>query len=91
MNTDSGVTVRIEASEMPSYKTMQLTSPDRLVIDLSGDWVIKAPGVPTNKFISNVRIGKQRDSTRIVVDLKQNPGAVRYLKNGASTLDIQIK
>lgn len=88
---DEEVALRVEGSEAVTYKTMQLKSPDRLVLDLDGEWVIKAPGVPDNKFISNVRIGKQSDKTRIVIDLKQNPQAVRYVKRGAEGFDVRMK
>ena len=88
---DDAVNVRVEASEDPQYKTMLLKSPDRLVVDLEGQWAIKAPGVPTNKYVSNVRIGKQGDKTRIVIDLRQNPASVRYVKRGNEGFDIRMK
>lgn len=88
---DDEVALRVEGSEAVTYKTMQLKSPDRLVLDLDGEWAIKAPGVPDNKFISNVRIGKQSDKTRIVIDLKQNPQGVRYVKRGAEGFDVRMK
>lgn len=88
---DNEVAVRVEGSEALTYKTMHLKSPDRLVVDLDGEWAIKAPGVPDNTLVSNVRIGKQNDKTRIVIDLKQNPQAVRYVKRGAEGFDIRIK
>ena len=89
---DDAVAVRLDGSEEISYSSMQLKGPDRLVVDLEGDWAIRAPGVPNNKFVSNVRIGKQGDKTRIVIDLRQTPGSVRFVKRGAGEgLDVRIK
>lgn len=88
---DGGSLVRINASEAMEYKTMHLKGPDRLVVDLAGVWAVKAPGVPANKYVSNVRIGKQSDKTRIVIDLRQTPQGVNYVKRGADTLEVRIK
>lgn len=89
--TADGATVRINGASTLTYKTMHLKSPDRAVVDLEGVWAIKAPGVPGNKAVSNVRIGKQADKTRIVIDLSRTPGAVKFIKVDANTLDVRIK
>ncbi len=86
-----GTTVRLDSSEMPQYKTMRLTSPERLVLDLDGAWKVRAPGVPPNNFVSNVRIGDHKEGTRIVIDLKKVPGDIRYLKYGETGLDVRIR
>lgn len=85
------VAVRVDGSEAMEYKTMHLKSPERLVVDIEGVWAVKAPGVPDNKYVSNVRIGKQSDKTRIVIDLKQVPQAVKYVKRGSEGVDVRIK
>lgn len=85
------VIVRMEGSEALNAKTMHFKGPDRLVVDLPGTWAIKAPGVPANKYVSNIRIGKQTDKTRIVIDLKQAPGGVNFVKSGAATLEARIR
>ncbi len=86
-----GTTVRLDSSEVPQYKTMRLTSPERLVLDLDGTWKLRAPGVPPNNFVSNVRIGDHKEGTRIVIDLKKIPGDIRYLKYGETGLDVRIR
>lgn len=88
---DDEVAVRLDGSEPLVYKTMHLKAPERVVVDLEGQWAIKAPGVPENKYVSNVRIGKQGDKTRIVIDLRQTPQGVRYVKRSAEELDVRIK
>ena len=70
---DKGATVRLEGNAPLRYKSMNLTNPDRVVVDLDGQWQIKAPGVPKNPLVSNVRIGKMADKTRVVIDSRQNP------------------
>ncbi len=90
-NIGDGVTVRLDTSQFPAYKAMRLSSPERLVIDLQGTWQLRAPGVPKNPFINNVRIGLHKDGSRIVIDLTKAPGSIRYLKYGESGLDIRIR
>lgn len=72
---DKGATVRIVGSQAMSYSTMQLHNPERLVVDIPGKWDIKAPGIPANAAVSNIRLGKEKDKTRIVIDLK---GKMRF-------------
>ena len=73
------------------YKTMRLNGPERLVIDFQGVWAVKAPGVPGNKYVTNVRIGKQADKTRVVIDLRQPPTSVKFVKSGADGLEVRIR
>lgn len=48
-----------------------LTGPDRLVVDLPGAWRnLKAPAVPGNNLVKSIRIGRQGDADRVVLDLK---------------------
>lgn len=86
-----GATVRIAGNATLAYKTMHLKSPDRVVVDLEGVWAIKAPGVPANKAVTNVRIGKQPDKTRIVIDLSNPNATVNFIKVTGETLDVRIK
>lgn len=88
---DKGATVRLVGSGPLKYKTMTLTNPERVVVDLEGQWQIKAPGVPKNALVSNVRIGKMADKTRVVIDLNEKPTRARFVlsKDGA-TLDVRL-
>lgn len=88
---ESGATVRLVGSSPISYKTMSLNNPERVVVDLDGQWQIKAPGVPNNPLVSNVRVGKLRDRTRVVIDLKAKPGRTRFvLSKDRDTLDVRV-
>ncbi len=91
MKVGDGTTVRLDSSQTPTYKTMRLNSPERLVIDLDGTWKLRAPGVPNNALVSNVRIGDHKDGSRIVIDLKKAPADIRYLKYGETGLDIRLR
>lgn len=76
----TGISLKAEGSDMIltisgdkefTYKSFTLTGPDRLVIDLAGDWSgVKYPNLPSNRLISEIRGGKFEKSHRIVMDLK---------------------
>lgn len=86
---DGGATVRIVGNANISYKPMLLTGPDRVVLDLDGDWDIKAPGIPKNKLVTNIRIGKLNGKTRIVIDLNST-AKIRYtLSRDRRMLDVR--
>lgn len=87
----TGATVRLVGNAKISYTNTMLQSPERLVIDLDGPWEIKAPGVPKNPLVTNIRIGKQGDKTRVVIDLSQKPAKTRYvLSKNLRMLDIRV-
>ena len=88
---ETGATVRLVGNRPLVYKPMQLTGPHRVVVDLDGTWQIKAPGVPKNPLVTNVRIGKMGDRTRVVIDLTAKPQKTRYtLSKDKRTLDIRV-
>lgn len=76
---DSGATVRLTGNGPLRYKSMNLENPDRVVLDLEGDWEVKAPAVPKNPLVSAVRVGDMDGRTRIVIDLKGKPRTARVI------------
>lgn len=89
---ENGATVRLAGNAPLRYKSMTLEDPNRVVIDLDGEWSMPAsPGVPKNDLVSGVRVGKLGDKTRIVIDLKQKPRISRTLpaKSGDG-LDVRV-
>ncbi len=84
-------TIRLEGTIMPRYTYMRLSSPERLVVDLIGDWDIKAIKVPENPFVSIMRIGEQKNATRVVFDLKKVPAEIVYWKFGETGLDVRMR
>jgi hypothetical protein len=67
-----GMFLSIEADSPLPAKHFVLASPDRLVIDLPGAWKnLKLPAVPSNMLIKDIRIGRQADADRIVIDLSR--------------------
>ena len=67
----SDMILTLTADKRFNYKSFTLVSPDRLVIDLVGEWNgVKVPGMPSNRLISKVREGKFEGTHRIVMDLK---------------------
>lgn len=88
---DNGATVRFSGNGPIRYKSMTLDNPNRVVVDMEGQWQVKAPGVPKNAIVSNVRIGKLADKTRIVIDLKDAPRKTRViLSKERDSLDVRI-
>ncbi|OXS27985.1 MAG: hypothetical protein BCS36_02740 [Desulfovibrio sp. MES5] len=88
---DKGATVRLVGTAPLNYKNMTLNSPERLVVDLDGKWQVKAPGVPKNPVVTNVRLGKMDGKTRVVIDLSGKPASVRYvLSKDKLSLDIRV-
>lgn len=89
---ENGATVRIGGGDRIHYTSMTLDNPDRIVLDMDGQWQFPPnPGVPKNEMVSNIRIGKNGDKTRVVIDLKGKPRSVRVLptKKG-DILDIRV-
>lgn len=88
---DKGATVRLVGTAPLNYKNMTLNNPERLVVDLDGKWQIKAPGVPKNPVVTNVRLGKMDGQTRVVIDLSGKPANVRFvLSKDKLSLDIRV-
>lgn len=59
----------ITKSDSASYKTMLLTGPTRLVIDINAKRKIKNASIPIKKFgVEKIRIGEYQGKTRIVLD-----------------------
>ena len=87
---DKGATLRLVGAAPIVYKNMQLSGPERLVIDLDGKWQVKAPGVPKNPAVTNVRLGKDGDKTRIVIDLAGKVQPKFTLSKDGYTLDIRL-
>lgn len=87
---ETGATVRIEGSSPIDYKYLTLNNPPRVAVDLVGEWTVKAPGVPRNPAVTNVRLGKLEGRTRVVIDLS-GESKVRYiLSKDKKRLDVRI-
>lgn len=76
---DTGATVRLTGNGPLRYKSMNLDNPDRMVLDLEGDWEVKAPAIPKNPLVTAVRVGDMDGRTRIVIDLKGKPRTARII------------
>lgn len=87
----AGAKVHIVANSPVRYTTARMSNPDRLVIDLQGKWQVKAPGVPKNAAVSNVRLAKWEKTTRIVFDLKKKNANVHWQKTDPTQLVVEIK
>lgn len=89
---DKGATVRIGSNARMDYSSMTLANPDRVVVDINGDWKFPSnPGIPRNDLVSAVRVGKSGDKTRVVIDLKMKPRRVTLvpMKNG-NGVDVRV-
>lgn len=89
---DKGATVRIGSNAHMDYSSMTLADPERVVVDINGNWKFPAnPGIPRNNLVSAVRVGKSGDKTRVVIDLKTKPRKVTLvpMKNG-NGVDVRV-
>lgn len=89
---DKGATVRLNLGQTISYRQMLLEKPNRVVIDVTGSYKdLKAPGIPDNPLVTNVRLGHYDNRTRIVVDLSAKPSSCRViLSEDRDRLDIRV-
>jgi vacuolar-type H+-ATPase subunit E/Vma4 len=67
-----------------------LEEPDRVVLDLAGNWQIEVPKVPSNRLIGAVRVGQHEDKTRLVFDMK-NPGKAALVPLNRNALELRIQ
>ena len=84
--------LRIEAEKPFPFSTFPLVAPDRLVIDLPGNWKgIKTPTIPSNQLVTNVRVGQQKKGPRFVVDLSRKPVGHEVVRVSDTVLEIHFK
>lgn len=67
-----------------------LSDPDRVVLDLAGNWDVELPKVPSNRLISSARVGQHDDKTRLVFDMK-NTGKVALVPLNRNALELRIQ
>ncbi|WP_035076030.1 AMIN domain-containing protein [Maridesulfovibrio zosterae] len=75
-----------------SYTSFFLSNPDRLVVDIHGNWEYYGPTIlrPENPIFSRFRIGIYEDKIRMVMDLKgQTPAPV--ITKTSTGLNIDVK
>ena len=89
--TQEGATLRFVGDKPLEYTSMLLRDPDRLVLDLEGQWNMNVPGVPQNRLIKTIRVGRQADSTRMVIDLHRPPASYRLVKTSPQGLDVRLR
>ena len=84
--------LRIEAGTAFPFSIFPLVAPDRLVIDLPGNWKgIQTPSVPSNQLVSNVRVGQQKKGPRYVVDLTRKPAGHELVRVSDTIIEIYFK
>lgn len=89
---EKGATIRMGGDGKIKYTSMTLENPNRVVVDLDGAWQFpdKLP-IPKNDMVSGIRVGKNGDKTRVVIDLKSRPRLSRMVagQNGTS-VDVRV-
>ncbi len=86
------VILRIEAEGPFPVKTFLLPNPNRLVVDLPGDWTnIKAPSVPQNRLIRSARLGSQSSGPRLVLDLRAPLTSRTVQRPDSNTVEITLE
>lgn len=84
----NSIYLKVEADSAFPYKVFYLPEPDRLVLDLPGNWKgVSAPEIPSNQLVTKVRVGTQPAGPRIVLDLSRSS---KYKVNRISDTVIEI-
>ncbi len=89
--TGSEIIFRLTGDQDMKGKDFQLSSPERYVVDLDGDWGITLPKVPANPLLNTIRAGRQGGNTRLVFDLKKAPADCRIVRSNPKTLEIRLR
>ena len=91
LTRNGGATVRLSASDEITYKHMILTQPDRFVIDLNGRWDVSTDAIPSNPLVTNIRLGRVKNRTRVVIDMSSQPRNARAnLSKNRCRLDVRV-
>lgn len=91
LTRNGGATVRLSASDEITYKHMILTQPDRFVIDLTGRWDVSTDAIPSNPLVTNIRLGRFKNRTRVVIDMTSQPRNARVnLSKNRCRLDVRV-
>lgn len=87
---DKSAVFRMSGAEKLEAKAFVLPDPDRYVVDLQGEWAMRLPTVPTNSFIKKIRVGKQGNNTRMVIDLSGTRNC-QMVRINPTTLEFRIR
>lgn len=82
---------RLTGAEPLTAKTLLLTSPERYVVDVQGEWGIALPRIPKNLLLNGIRAGQRPDAMRLVFELKRKPASAEVVKINAKTLEVRIR
>lgn len=85
------VTLNLEGNSAMRGKSFMLTGPDRVVLDIEGEWQVEAPRVPSNRMVKVLRTGRQGAATRLVFDMRVKPVKVNVTNPGANSLELTIR
>ncbi len=86
------ILLRITADGDFPAKSFVLSDPERLVVDLPGKWSnMKAPAVPKNLVVKNVRLGNQAAGPRLVLDLAAPLKNRTVRRAGPGTVEILLE
>lgn len=84
--------LRLESDSVFPIKHFVLTKPDRLVIDLPGNWKnMRVPTVPQNNIIKAVRLGSQPGGPRLVLDLAKAPSHQEVVKVSDTVVEVLVR
>ncbi len=85
------VTLNLKGTSAMRGEDLMLVEPDRVVLDIEGDWKVEAPRVPSNRMVRALRVGSQDTATRLVFDMRVKPVKVKVTNPDADSLELTIR
>ena len=61
------------------------------VIDLTGRWDVSTDAIPSNPLVTNIRLGRFKNRTRVVIDMTSQPRNAKVnLSKNRCRLDVRV-
>jgi len=78
-------------SEKPLLETFKLINPERVILDIDGQWNIKIPKIISNFMLANIRVNAELQQTRVVFDMNIGVSNMDLEDLGDNTYQLTIR
>ncbi len=88
---DEVLYIRVKTSSAVKAKTMYVGNPERAILDILGSWKLSfTPKLPNNPYSTAIRVGRQPDRTRFVIDITTKKFTRRLVQIDSNTVELQV-